>query len=60
MNEAELRQQILDLVDQYAAVAREPQPFEPGASVIPPSGKVIGGAELRNMVDASLDGWLTT
>ena len=60
MNEAELRQQILDLVDQYAAVAKEPQPFDPGVSVIPPSGKVIGGAELRNMVDASLDGWLTT
>ena len=28
--------------------------------MIPPSGKVIGGAELHNMVEASLDGWLTT
>lgn len=60
MNEVDLRQKILDLVEQYAAVARNPQPFEPGVSVIPPSGKVIGGAELRNLVDASLDGWLTT
>lgn len=60
MNEADLRQQILGLVEQYAAVARKPQPFEPGVSVIPPAGKVIGGAELRNLVDASLDGWLTT
>ena len=60
MNEADLRQQILDLVEQYAAVARKPQPFEPGVSIIPPAGKVIGGAELRNLVDASLDGWLTT
>lgn len=60
MNEADLRQQILDLVEQYAAVARKPKPFEPGVSVIPPAGKVIGGAELRNLVDASLDGWLTT
>lgn len=60
MNEADLRKQILDLVDQYAAVAKQPQPFEPGVSVIPPAGKVIGSAELRNLVDASLDGWLTT
>ncbi len=28
--------------------------------MIPPSGKVIGGPELHNMVEASLDGWLTT
>ena len=27
---------------------------------MPPSGKVIGAAELKNMVEASLDGWLTT
>jgi CDP-6-deoxy-D-xylo-4-hexulose-3-dehydrase len=27
---------------------------------VPPSGKVLGAAELKNMVDASLDGWLTT
>jgi hypothetical protein len=31
-----------------------------GASVVPPSGKVIGAQEMKNMVDASLDGWLTT
>jgi len=28
--------------------------------VVPPSGKVIGAPELLNLVDASLDGWLTT
>ena len=28
--------------------------------MVPPSGKVIGAAELKNMVEASLDGWLTT
>ncbi len=28
--------------------------------MIPASGKVIGGPELHNMVEASLDGWLTT
>jgi len=56
----ELRIQIAELVEEYAASAFAPTPFVPGATVIPPSGKVIGGPELRNMVEASLDGWLTT
>lgn len=55
-----LRQRILALVDQYAELAFAPQPFKPGESVVPPSGKVIGAPELKNMVEASLDGWLTT
>ncbi len=55
-----LRAQIATLVDEYAAIALAPQPFLPGASVVPPSGKVIGAQELKNMVEASLDGWLTT
>ncbi|ABE45905.1 lipopolysaccharide biosynthesis protein RfbH [Polaromonas sp. JS666] len=56
----DLRDQIAKLVDEYAAIALAPQPFLPGASVVPPSGKVIGAEELKNMVEASLDGWLTT
>ncbi|MBI3144815.1 MAG: lipopolysaccharide biosynthesis protein RfbH [Pseudogulbenkiania sp.] len=56
----QLRQQIQQLVGEYAAIAMAPRPFEPGKTVIPPSGKVIDGAELQNMVEASLDGWLTT
>ena len=55
-----LRDQITKLVDEYAAIALAPQPFLPGASMGPPSGKVIGAEELKNMVEASLDGWLTT
>jgi len=55
-----LREQIAQLVDEYAAIALAPQPFLPGLSVVPPSGKVIGAEELKNMVEASLDGWLTT
>lgn len=39
---------------------REAALFVPGESVVPPSGKVIGAEELVNMVEASLDGWLTT
>ena len=55
-----IREQIAKLVEEYAAIALAPQPFLPGLSVIPPSGKVIGAEELKNMVEASLDGWLTT
>ena len=60
MTPDDLRQQIRQLVGQYAEAAMAPKPFVPGESVIPPSGKVIGGRELELMVDASLDGWLTT
>lgn len=55
-----LREQIATLVDEYAAIALAPPLFLPGISVVPPSGKVIGAEELKNMVEASLDGWLTT
>jgi CDP-6-deoxy-D-xylo-4-hexulose-3-dehydrase len=34
--------------------------FVAGKSPVPVSGKVIGEKELQNMVEASLDGWLTT
>lgn len=55
-----LRDQIRDLVRQYAELAHVPHPFVPGESPVPVSGKVIGTKELQLMVDASLDGWLTT
>jgi CDP-6-deoxy-D-xylo-4-hexulose-3-dehydrase len=55
-----IRDQIAQLVDAYASIALAPQPFFPGVTAVPPSGKVLGAQELKNMVDASLDGWLTT
>ncbi|WP_268807650.1 DegT/DnrJ/EryC1/StrS family aminotransferase [Microvirgula aerodenitrificans] len=55
-----LRQQIQSLVEEYASLTLAPRPFQPGTTPVPPAGKLIDGAELRNMVDASLDGWLTT
>ena len=55
-----LRSQIADLVQQYAQIAHQPKPFVAGHSAVPVSGKVIGAKELQLMVDASLDGWLTT
>lgn len=55
-----IRDQIAKLVNEYAVIALAPQPFVPGTTTVPPSGKVIGAEEIKNMVDASLDGWLTT
>jgi CDP-4-dehydro-6-deoxyglucose reductase, E1 len=55
-----LREQIALLVDEYASIALASQPFLPGLSIVPPSGKTIGAEELKYMVEASLDGWLTT
>jgi CDP-6-deoxy-D-xylo-4-hexulose-3-dehydrase len=55
-----LRKQIAELVSEYAALQYAEKPFEPGVSIVPPSGKVIGETELQYMVEASLDGWLTT
>jgi len=57
---AELRAQIAALVQQYADQQLAPKPFVPGQSAVPVSGKVIGAKELQLMVEASLDGWLTT
>ena len=55
-----LRAQISELVAQYGALASAPRAFEPGVTVIPPAGKVVGAPEMDLMVQASLDAWLTT
>ena len=56
----ELRSQISSLVEEYKRIALAPSTFFPGFTAVPPSGKLLGGNELNYMVDASLDGWLTT
>jgi CDP-6-deoxy-D-xylo-4-hexulose-3-dehydrase len=55
-----IRDQISKLVEEYAAIALAPDSFFPGVTAVPPSGKLLDGSELKNMVEASLDGWLTT
>lgn len=54
------RQQILDLVRTYAERVTREGIFTPGKSPVPPSGKQLGAQEFVNLVDAALDGWLTT
>jgi CDP-6-deoxy-D-xylo-4-hexulose-3-dehydrase len=56
----EIRQKIAVLVEEFAQLKYTAQTFKPGETVIPPSGKVLDAGELKSMVEASLDGWLTT
>src|SRR5659263_137868 len=55
-----IRREIAALVQQYSDIVHVSKPFVPGETVVPPSGKVVGAQELKYMVEASLDGWLTT
>ncbi len=59
MNQEQLRKDIAALVEQYADEAFATKEFKAGETVVPPSGKVIGTPEIKAMVEASLDGWLT-
>jgi CDP-6-deoxy-D-xylo-4-hexulose-3-dehydrase len=55
-----LRREILDRVREFhqAEFAEKP-PFEPGRSRVSYAGRVFDEAELVNLVDSSLDFWLT-
>ena len=52
------REEIFDLVRKFERKYGKPHNFQPGKTVIPPSGKLIGQEELVAMVDASLDAGL--
>jgi len=56
----ELRNEISKLVGEFAEITYAKKPFIPGESLVPVTGKVMGAKEMQNMVDASLDAWLTT
>lgn len=59
-SEDAIRKEIAALVEEFSAIAYAPKKFVPGETAVPVSGKVIGAGELKNMVEAGLDGWLTT
>ena len=59
-NILKIKDKILNLVDDYSEINFKNTEFLPGVSEVSVSGKVIGNLELKNMVEASLDGWLTT
>ena len=53
------RKKILDEVRAFATKRLEPEPFIPGETPVPVSGKVLDAEDYASLVDASLDGWLT-
>lgn len=55
-----MREEIAKLVEKFSQDKFKPTTFIPGETIIPPSGKVLDKEEILNMVEASLDGWLTT
>ena len=55
-----LREQILALVQEYYEEEHSQHPFTPGETEVPVSGRVFDAAEMVNLVDSSLEFWLTT
>jgi CDP-4-dehydro-6-deoxyglucose reductase, E1 len=55
----ELRGEILALTSEYYRKAFPSRDFIPGATEVSVSGRVFDDADLRLLVDASLDFWLT-
>lgn len=56
----QIRADILERVRAYFAAAYEERPFVPGQDGVPVSGRVFDEREFVNLVDSSLDFWLTT
>jgi len=54
-----LRNQILQLVSEFASLKSQPADFIPGVSPVPVSGKVLDSKDFSSLVGAALDGWLT-
>lgn len=58
--EQALREQVFAAVEAYHQFKFSNKQFVPGQTYIPVSGKVFDDRELVQLVDASLDFWLTT
>ena len=56
----EIELKIGELVRDFSEIKFKKNKFIPGETAIPASGKVIDNFEIENLVNASLDGWLTT
>jgi CDP-6-deoxy-D-xylo-4-hexulose-3-dehydrase len=54
------KSEILNLVEKWFNQNQARSAFVPGITAIPVSGKVLEGDDIANLVDASMDGWLTS
>lgn len=55
----DMRREIIGLAKEYYKKKTEGNKLIPGLSYIPPSGKVVDSDDLANIIDSSLDMWLT-
>jgi CDP-6-deoxy-D-xylo-4-hexulose-3-dehydrase len=54
-----VRDEILKRVEDHYVEAWPERPFRPGVDPVPVSGKVFDADDVKHLVDASLDFWLT-
>ncbi len=54
------REEILEATLTYAQDSLAKPPFVPGETAVPVSGRVLSPRDIAALVDASLDGWLTS
>ena len=62
MTAAELKKDILEKTAEYYRLvhkAKQDEPFAPGKSRVNYAGRVFDEKEMQNLVDASLEFWLT-
>lgn len=59
MDEKQLRQGILDLVGEYCQARYGQKEFRPGEDLVHYAGRVFDEHEVKNLVDSSLDFFLT-
>ncbi|KAA5805703.1 lipopolysaccharide biosynthesis protein RfbH [Thermoanaerobacterium thermosaccharolyticum] len=61
MDLSDEREQIFkEVKNYYREIKNKEKSFIPGETYIPPSGKVLDEDDLINLIDASLDMWLTS
>src|SRR3954447_10348374 len=56
----QLRERIADLVTQYHDAAFPPEPFVPGETPVRCAGRVFDADDMRHLMEATLDFWLTS
>ena len=54
------RIEVLEKAKEFYKENNKEKVFEPGKTYIPESGKIIDEEDLSNLIDASLDMWLTS
>lgn len=59
-DEQKLRQEVLERIEEIYKLRKQEKGFIPGETYIPASGKVVDEEDLTNLIDASLDMWLTS